>query len=164
MILTTEPGLIALENKRNIQTISNLLSYLSEFFEATDYEHHLLCNEEIFRTVISNGIFSGIWAENNIYHLELNRRLIDVAWLYLECLENGEGAAVEPRPPASTYEPKFNYGNKSTYYFDEYSGVFVNQDGRPDPFAAENDYKEVIAQFKGKVRWLTLEEVMHPHW
>jgi len=164
MILTTEPGLIALENKRHIQTISNLLSYLADFFEATDYEHHLLRNEEIFRTVISNGIYSGIWAENNLYHLELNRRLIDVGWLYLECLENGGGGVVEPCPPASTYEPKFTYGNKSAYYFDEYSSVFVKQDGRPDPFAAENNYKEVIARFKGKVRWLTPDEIQHPHW
>jgi|SRR5690606_32329938 len=164
MKLNTEVGLIALEHKRDIQRIDDLYTYLWEFFDATDYESHLLRNEEVFRTVISNRSYSGIWAEDDIYQLELNRRLIDIAWLYLECLENGEGEAVGPPPPANTYEPKFNYGNKSTYYFDDHSSVSVNQDGRPNPFAARESYKEVIARFKGKVRWLTLDEIQHPHW
>lgn len=164
MIMSTLPGLIALQHKHDIQVIDDLGTYYYNFFDATDYEHHLLCNEEVFRTVISNGVYSGIWAEDHIYHLELNRRLIDIAWLYLECLENGEENTVESRPPTSTYAPKFHYQFQSTYYFDEHSDVHVNQDGRPDPFAAKNDYKEVIARFKGKVRWLTLDEILHPHW
>ena len=162
MKLNTEVGLIALEHKRDIQRIDDLYTYLWEFFDATDYESHLLRNEEVFRTVISNRSYSGIWAEDDIYQLELNRRLIDIAWLYLECLENGEGG--EPRPLASTYVPKFNYWSESTYYFDDHSSVSVNQDGRPNPFAARESYKEVIARFKGKVRWLTLAEIVHPHW
>jgi len=163
MKLSTQPGLIALETKREIHELEDLHSYFWEFFDATDYESHLLGNEEVFRTVISNGTYAGIWAENDIYQLELNRRLIDIAWLYLGCLENGE-EAVEPRPPASTYAPKFHYQYESTYYFDEHAGVHVNQDGRPDPFAVRDNYKEMIARFKGKVRWLTLDEILHPHW
>lgn len=164
MKVNTQAGLIALQSQREIHDIDYFRWYFWEFFDATDYEHHLLRNEEVFRTVISNGMYSGIWAENDIYHLELNRRLIDIAWLYLEDLEKGEGETVESCPPESIYVPKFNYWSESTYYFDEHSSVSVNQDGRPDPFAATEDYKEVIARFKGKVRWLTLEEILHPHW
>lgn len=164
MKINTQIGLIALQNQYEIHDMEDFRSYFWEFFDATDYESHLLGNEEVFRTAISNETYSGLWAESQLYQLELNRRLIDIAWLYLEDLESGEAEAAESRPPASTYAPKFNYWSESTYYFDEHSGVSVNQDGRPDPFATRDDYKEVIARFKGKVRWLTLDEIRHPHW
>lgn len=159
-----QPGLIALEHKRDIHTIEDLNSYYWEFFDATDYESHLLRNEKVFRTVISNGIYSGMYAENDIYQLELNRRLMDIAWLYLECLENADDA-VEPSPPQNTYSPKLHYQCESTYYYDQNSDVVLLQDdNRPDPFRAEKDYKKVIARFNGKVRWLTPSEISHPHW
>jgi hypothetical protein len=164
MILNMQPGLIALENKRDIHTIKDLRPYYWEFFDAAGYEDHLLSNERVFRTVISNGIYSSTHAENDIYQLELNRRLIDLAWLYLECLENDDDAA-EPYLPPSLYKPKLQYHCESTYYYDEHSGVvMLHDENRPDPFRAEKEYKEVITRFKGKVRWLRPDEISHPHW
>lgn len=164
MLLTTQPGLIALEHKRDIHKLEDLNSYYWEFFDATDYEHHLLSNEKVFRTVISNGIYSGIYAENDIYRLELNRRLMDIAWLYLECLENADNA-VEPPPTQNTYSPELHYQYESTYYYEQYSGVvMLHDENRPDPFRAEKDYKKVITRFKGEIRWLSPDEISHPHW
>ncbi|HWV71262.1 MAG TPA: hypothetical protein VN040_06090 [Pseudosphingobacterium sp.] len=164
MILNMQPGLIALEYKRDIHTIEDLKSYYWEFFDATGYEHHLLRNEKVFKTVISNGIYSGIYAENDIYQLELNRRLMDMAWLYLECLENSD-ETVEPYLPQNPYMPKLHYQYESTYYYEQYSGVVrLHDENRPDPFRAEKDYKKVIARFKGEVRWLRPDEISHPHW
>ena len=164
MILNMQPGLIALEYKRDIHTIEDLKSYYWEFFDATGYEHHLLRNEKVFKTVISNGIYSGIYAENDIYQLELNRRLMDMAWLYLECLENSD-ETVEPYLPQNPYMPKLHYQYESPYYYEQYSGVVrLHDENRPDPFRAEKDYKKVIARFKGEVRWLRPDEISHPHW
>lgn len=164
MIVHTQPGLIALEHKRDILTLEDLSPYYWEFFDAAGYEHHLLRNEEVFKTVISNRIYSGTHAENDIYQLELNRRLMDIAWLYLECLENGEDN-VEPYPPQNPYTPTLDYHGESTYYYDDHSGVvMLHSDNRPNPFTAEKDYKEVINRFKGKVRWLRPNEILHPHW
>ncbi|MFC6102965.1 hypothetical protein [Olivibacter domesticus] len=164
MIVQTQPGLIALEHKRNIHSIEDLSSYYWEFFDATDYEHHLLRNEEVFRTVISNGIYSGIHAENDIYQLELNRRLMDIAWLYLECLENGD-SIFEPYLPQNPYMQKFHYQCESTYYYDQNSDVvLIQDDNRPNPFTAKKEYREVITRYKGEVRWLTPSEIAHPHW
>jgi len=164
MILHTQSGLIALEHKRNIHKLEDLRPYYWEFFDAADYEDHLLSNERVFRTVISNESYSGTHAENDIYQLQLNRRLIDLAWLYLECLENGD-YEVDPYLPSEPYRPELHYHCESTYYYDEYSGMAMLHDGnRPDPFRDEKEYKKVINRFNGKVRWLRPDEISHPHW
>lgn len=164
MILNTQPGLIALEDMRNIHKLEDLRIYYWEFFDAAGYEDHLLSNERVFRTVISNGIYSGTHAENDIYQLELNRRLIDLAWLYLECLENGD-SIFERYLPQNPYAPKLEYHGESAYYYDDHSGVvMLHSDNRPNPFLEEKEYKKVITRFEGRVRWLRPDEISHPHW
>lgn len=157
-------GIIDLEtNKRDISH-SSLLGLYWEFFDAGGYESHLLANDKLFRTVMSNEIYPDLYHANATYQLSLNRRLIDLAWLYLTYKESEEKECVfNPVNNPDKYRPKFYYSHESRYYFDDYSWLHMEFDDGYKPFKREVDYKEVIYRFKGKVHWLSLEEIENPY-
>lgn len=115
-------GIIDLETSKRDISYESMLTLYWEFFDAAGYESHLLANDKLLRTVMSNDIYPDLYAGNAIYQLELNRRLIDLGWLYLTYKEK-EGAASEISKVSNQqrYRPKFDYSHKSTYYFDDYS-------------------------------------------
>ncbi|GGH22248.1 hypothetical protein FAZ19_14215 [Sphingobacterium alkalisoli] len=157
-------GIIDLETSKRDISYESILTLYWEFFDAAGYESHLLANDKLLRTVMSNDIYPDLYAGNAIYQLELNRRLIDLGWLYLTYKEK-EGAASEISNVSNQqrYRPEFDYSHESTYYFDDYSWLRMESDKDHDPFKQEDDYKEVISRFKGKVRWLTLDEIADPY-
>lgn len=157
-------GVIDLNASRRDISQQSLLGLYWEFFDAAGYESHLLANDKLFRTVISNEIYPDLYHTNATYQLELNRRLIDLAWLYLTYKENENKECVfNPVNDPDKYRPNFHYSHESTYYFDDYSWVRMEFENGYKPFKREDDYKEVIYRFKGKVRWLSLEEIEDPY-
>ncbi|MGE8377792.1 MAG: hypothetical protein ACN6PN_05550 [Sphingobacterium sp.] len=157
-------GIIDLDTSKHDITYQSLLVLYWSFFDATDYESHLLANDKLLRTVMSNEIYPDLYLSNATYQLDLNRRLIDLAWLYIIYKENaGKGCDVSVLNHQERYRPKFCYSYKSTYYFDEYSCLHMEFDRQYKPFKRVNDYMEVIYRFKGKVRWLSLDEIENPY-
>lgn len=157
-------GIIDLNTNRRDISQQSLLGLYWEFFDAAGYESHLLANDKLFRTVISNEIYPDLYHVNATYQLALNRRLIDLAWLYLTYKESQNKECVfNPVNNPDKYRPNFHYSHESTYYFDEYSCVRMEFDDDYKPFKRENNYREVIYRFKGKVHWLSLEEIENPY-
>lgn len=157
-------GIIDLEMGKHDISYEGILALYWSFFDATDYESHLLGNDKLLRTVMSNEIYPDLYLANATYQLELNRRLIDLAWLYLTYKENaGEGCEFRAVNDSERYRPEFCYVNSSTYYFDYHSWLRMEFDEKYRPFRHEDDYMEVVYRFKGKVRWLSLDEIENPY-
>lgn len=157
-------GIIDLETSKHDISYKSMLTLYWQFFDATDYESHLLANDKLLRTVMSNEIYPDLYLANATYRLELNRRLIDLGWLYLTYKENvGEGCDLGVLNNQERYRPKFCYSSNSTYYFDDYSCLHIKFDEQYKPFRREDDYMEVVYRFKGKVRWLSLDEIENPY-
>lgn len=157
-------GIIDLDTSKHDISYQSLLALYWSFFDAAGYESHLLANDKLLRTVMSNEIYPDLYLSNATYQLELNRRLIDLAWLYLTYKENaGEGCDLTVSYSQERYRPKFCYSYKSTYYLDDYSWLHMKYDGQNKPFKRQDDYMEVIYRFKGKVRWLSLDEIENPY-
>lgn len=164
MNLLQKIGIIDLETNKLDISFENILRLYWEFFDAAGYESHLLANDKLLRTVISNDIYPDLYTANLTYQLDLNRRLIDLAWLYLTYKEPEDGRSEKsPEIDLDNYQPKFCYMLDSTYYFDDYSWLNMEFDSGYKPFYKEDDYKEVIYRFKGKVRWLSLDEIEDPY-
>lgn len=114
-------GIIDLEISKHDITYKSMLGLYWQFFDATDYENHLLGNDKLLRTVMSNEIYPDLYLANAAYRLGLNRRLLDLAWLYLTYKENSdEECGVSVLNNQERYRPKFCYSSNSTYYFDDY--------------------------------------------
>lgn len=157
-------GIIDLETGKQDISYESMLALYWSFFDATDYESHLLSNDKLLRTVMSNEIYPDLYLANATYQLELNRRLIDLAWLYLTYKENvGEECDVSMLNKQERYRPEFCYVNSSTYYFDDHSWLRMEFDEQYRRSRREDDYMEVVYRFKGKVRWLSLDEIENPY-
>lgn len=157
-------GIIDLETRKHDISYESMLALYWQFFDATDYESHLLSNDKLLKTVMSNEIYPDLYLANATYQLELNRRLIDLAWLYLTYKENvGEGCEFRVVDDSERYRPEFCYVNSSTYYFDDHSWLRMEFDEKYKPFRLKDDYMEVVYRFKGKVRWLSLDEIENPY-